>query len=375
MIARAAVSAVAALSLAVNLIAASRWEMRYFYDENKSVLILNDLCFPSAQRGFAAGSIVEGSHIKPVVLVTSDEGKTWTPVNVSETGLSLFCLDETACWMVTPKGLWFTSEAGRNWTRVRKEDGLTGVFFLTRERGWIYGSGKKMLATTDGGKTWNRVPAIDALKTSEERTVFHTMMFFDAKTGIVVARSEPLTHHDVPLWMDTEPENVKERPTLTVLLETRDGGLTWKESTTSMFGRITRFTRPAPTGMSLGLIEFDRFFQYPSEVYRYSFGGSELKRSFRAKEVAITDIAVAPSGLGVAAGFEPPGKLARTPVPGRVRMFESTDLDRWQEVRSDYRAVARRVSLSVVDQNTMWIATDTGMILRLVRDGSGAETR
>ena len=133
-----------------------------------------------------------------------------------------------------------------------------------------------------------------------------------------------------------------------------------------MFGRMTRFTRPSPSGASLGLIEFDRFFQFPSEVYRYTYGEGRMMRSFRSKDAAITDIAMVPSGLGVIAGFQPQGALARTPVPGRLRMFESTDLQNWKEIPTDYRAVATRVSLTVVDQSQMWIATDTGMILRLV---------
>jgi len=48
-------------------------------------------------------------------------------------------------------------------------------------------------------------------------------------------------------------------------------------------------------------------------------------------------------------------------------MYQSSDLVRWLEVPCDYRAVATRVSLSVVDEQNMWIATNTGMILQLVR--------
>lgn len=359
----------ASLGIASAVTSSVRWEIQYFYDENKSSLTLTDLVFPSAQRGLASGWITDkNGKLKPVVLVTSDSGQNWTQVPVDEPGEALHCLDETACWMVTPKALWFSSEAGRNWKRIRKEEDLTGTYFLSREKGWIFGAGKKMLVTTDSGKTWSKVPEAEAMKASEERTVFHTMIFFDAKHGVTAARSEPVVHRrDVPIWMDSDPEDRKERPTLTMLLETHDGGSTWKETSTSMFGRMTRFTRPGPSGTSLGLIEFDRFFQFPSEVYRYSAGEGRMLRSFRSKDAAITDIAMLPSGLGVIAGFQPQGALARTPVPGRLRMFESTDLQNWKEIPTDYRAVATRVSLTVVDQNQMWIATDTGMILRLVR--------
>ena len=39
--------------------AAPRWELSYFYDKDRSTLNIVDLCFPSAERGVAAGSITE----------------------------------------------------------------------------------------------------------------------------------------------------------------------------------------------------------------------------------------------------------------------------------------------------------------------------
>ncbi|MDZ4801178.1 MAG: YCF48-related protein [Bryobacteraceae bacterium] len=350
------------------LVAEPRWEMQYFYDEAKSSLTLTDIAFPSPSRGLASGWITEGNRVKPVVLVTSDAGVRWTRVPVSEAGQSLYCLDETACWMVTEKGVWFSDETGRTWRRIRKTNGISGVHFITRDHGWIFGHQKQMLETTDAGKTWKQVPEATAVKTAVERTGFYAMSFINEKSGILTGRSEPAAPRSrFPIWADADPELNRERPTLTLLVETRDAGKTWTATAASMFGRFSRLSKPSQTGVALGLIEFERYFTYASEVYQYTFSTGKLVRSFRQKDVAITDVAVVPKGGGLIGGFEPPGRLARTPVPGKVRLWLSTDFTSWYEFPVDYRAVARRVRLAVVDDSHMWAATDTGMILRLVR--------
>jgi len=348
-------------------LAAPHWTMQYFLDEDKRSLALTSIAFPSAQRGLAAGAIIDQGKEKPVVMVTSNGGSAWTEVAVPEVGHSLFCLDETACWMVTGRGIWFSSEAGRAWKRLYKQEGLVRVHFASRERGWALGALKKLLETSDGGKTWTKVAAAETLKTSIERTVFHAITFLTPRHGLIAARSEPPVRRDEkPLWMDSEAESRKERPTVTALLETQDGGKTWRESTLSMFGRLSKLTIPTAGGKALGLIEYDRFFQYPAEVYLYTFTSRTFLRTLRLKDFAPTDVAVTAAGPGLAVGFQPPGALARSPVPGRVRAFISGDLENWVEMEVDYRAVARRVSLAAVDAKNVWLATDTGMILRLV---------
>jgi hypothetical protein len=348
--------------------AAPRWEIQYFYDEAKSSLHLTDIVFPTAKRGLASGVITEGTRVKSVVLITSDGGAHWTHVSVSEPGVSLFCVDETACWMVTDRGVWFSDEAGRTWRKISKEQGILGVTFVSREHGWIYGARRKLLETKDGGKTWNAVPEAAKLNTSAERTVFYTLRFFNDKAGILTGRSEPPTRRpELPIWADTEPELQRERPTLTTMLATRDGGATWIPSTTSIFGRFSRLSKPSATGLALGLVEFDRFFQFGSEVYRYDFAAGNMIRTFREGDVTTTDVGVTRSGLGVLAGFENVGRVIRTPVPGKLKVYLSMDLQKWTASDVDYRAVAKRARVAVVDEDNIWIATDTGMVLKLVR--------
>jgi hypothetical protein len=55
----------------------------------------------------------------------------------------------------------------------------------------------------------------------------------------------------------------------------------------------------------------------------------------------------------------------RSIAPGNVKVFKSTDMKAWTEMAVDYRAVARRVILSGADEQNLWLATDSGMILKL----------
>jgi hypothetical protein len=71
-------------------------------------------------------------------------------------------------------------------------------------------------------------------------------------------------------------------------------------------------------------------------------------------------------GSAYAAGFQPSGLIAYSPVPEPVKILHSNNLTTWTDMPVDYRAVARRVILAAVDATHVWVATDTGMILKLV---------
>ena len=47
-------------------------------------------------------------------------------------------------------------------------------------------------------------------------------------------------------------------------------------------------------------------------------------------------------------------------------MLVSDDEEHWTEMMVDYRAVAHRAMIAGPDEKHVWIATDTGLILRLV---------
>jgi hypothetical protein len=208
----------------------------------------------------------------------------------------------------------------------------------------------------------------DEVKTSEDRTVFHALTFLNDSRGIIAGKVEPRSD-ELPIWMEAEPELEREVPSLSVVVESADGGQTWKTTSTSMFGRITTVRSSRRLPFAIALIEFDRYFTYPSELFRIDTKTGNSQRIFRDKEFAINDVVVLPDGTVVAAGFEPPGRLVRTPGPGKLRVMRTSDLSVWSTVDVDYRAVARRVSAGAAPDGTVWLATDTGMILRWRRNG------
>ncbi len=348
---------------------AERWELQYFYDRDDSSLTITDLVFPSATRGIATGYLTERDRTKPALLVTSDGGGNWTFIKFKRPGLSLFFLNESIGWIVTDKGIWKTAESGRSWRKIPKSPkDILRVHFLDENRGWAVGGGKSVWETADGGRRWKKVDAAEQVSASPEFTTFSWITFVGGRFGVVAGASLPPRRGATrfPDWM--EPERAagrREWPALNILLETQDGGATWKASSTSMFGRITR-VRLAPDGRGLGLIEFLNAFEWPSEVFELEWQSGKNRRVFRTKDSAITDVAFVSGGPAFLAGYEPLGELARSPVPGRVRVFRSADLNDWREMEVDYRATARRVMLAAVDRDHVWAATDTGMILRLV---------
>jgi photosystem II stability/assembly factor-like uncharacterized protein len=283
-------------------------------------------------------------------------------------GLTVFFLDETHGWMVTERGLWETSEAGRSWTRVKAPKNVTRVYFVSPERGFAVGPEKSVYETKDG-KTWTPLPALAEVKTRAAYTHFEWIVFSSPHVGLIAGYNRPprQTEPELPAWIDPAGAQRRlETPHLNLLLETRNGGDTWRASSTSMFGRITR-VRVRPNGESLGLIEFDEGFPYYSEVYRIDWTTGKSERVFRQRNRAITDIALPRPGVAYLAGYEVVGRLTRLPVPGKVKILRSADAVTWQETEVDYRAVARRVILaSAGDQ--MFAATDSGMILRLIAD-------
>jgi photosystem II stability/assembly factor-like uncharacterized protein len=357
-----------ALLLLVPSLAAERWNIQYHYDEDKSSLELNDLVFASPLRGIAVGALTEGDNSRGASLITRDGGKSWHVMRQKEAGSTLHFVNENVGWMVTGRGLWQTEDGGETWRKRNAPRHLYRVHFLTPERGFAAGAMKGLYETRDGGKTWKPMAVADTVKTRPQNTHFTTFAFINDKEGMIVGYSRPPRRSDegLPSWVDPEKAEVrKEQPALTILIKTSDGGETWTADSMSLFGRITRI-RARPTGQAVGLVEFTDSFDYSSEVFAIDWRSGKGERIFRGKERAITDIALAPDGPVYLGGFEAPGKLQRLPVPGKVKILESSDSKQWREMDVDYRAVCRRLTFASAD-GSLWAATDTGMILRLDR--------
>ncbi len=167
-------------------------------------------------------------------------------------------------------------------------------------------------------------------------------------------------------WIDPETaSHRREWPQLGILLDTRDAGKTWTPSTTSIFGQITT-AKLSSQGWGIALIEFSDAFDWPSEVFFLDWKSGSQKRVYREKDRKVTDVAIAaPDGPVYLGAIEHFGNLQQLPIPRKVKIIRSEDIDHWTEMPVDYRAIARRVTLATAGAGNLWAATDTGMILKL----------
>jgi len=343
------------------------WDIQYHYQQINSALTLNDLVFPSEMRGVACGFLTDRRDAQhPVVLLTSDGGEHWTETPVKETGLSMFFLDDSTGWMVTEKGIWQTLESGHSWTKLPKSPGgMLRVWFLDKRHGFAAGLEKRVFETTDAGVNWALLPVVNDVQSDPTYTTFGEIAFA-GKNGIITGWNIP-PRPGGPDWM--EPERAARRrqvPHYGVLLETTNGGQTWIKSDASVFGQVTRLSM-TPQGTALALAEYKDEFQFPSEVYRINLHTGTSMSSFVAKNRAITDIrAFAGSSRAIIVGYETAGTIYRSPIPGKLKILTTDDLENWEEMKVDYRAVAHRAIIAGPDEDHLWIASDTGMILKLV---------
>jgi hypothetical protein len=175
-------------------------------------------------------------------------------------------------------------------------------------------------------------------------------------------------------------QNRRLRPSTLVLLQTADAGKTWEPSTASIFGRVTRISL-TPGGDSLGLVEFNNTFEWPSEVYRFRAGKGDSTRLYRKADRFITDILLTESGTVYMAGTEVAAVVRDSPIPGKLKIVratgDGTGDPKFEEMPVDYRATAHRAYIASapsagLDPN-VWVATDTGMILKLVTSASAGK--
>jgi len=344
-----------------------KWKSVYFYDQDQADLILNDIAAGPKMCSVAVGMHSHRGRLKPVAVLTSDSAKTWKIVDLKERPRSVFLLTDQAGWMVTDGGVWRTSDCGQTWEKLYKEKLFARLWFLDEKQGFAAGAPKKLMETADGGKTWRKVGAADEPKSNPERTVYSWIYFGSTQRGFVGGWHDPerSNEFELPAWMDPEQaQRRRQRPSLSLILQTIDGGKSWNATSSSIFGKVTRI-KVNSKGQGLALVEFSAGFEWPSEVFHLVAGKNETVRAFREKDRVVTDVAVWESGAGLLATLQPPGELKQMTIPGKVRIFESADLSKWREMPVDYRAVGRRVMLAGKTPEWVLVATDTGMILRL----------
>ncbi len=370
-------------SLIAQAASAERWNIQYFYDENRNTLAIEDLEFPSAKRGVAVGTIRETGRDNPryTALITSDGGEHWTAEPLKDHPRSLFFLNDSMGWLVTDHSIWFTEESGRNWKKIsdqKKPDKkigptppgglITRVWFLDEKHGFAIGLQKSVFESNDGGVTWTPVEEAAKPNANAAYAAYTQIAFTGGKAGIILGQSVPPRIDDprLPAWM--EPERAVKRrqvPTLKIELETIDGGANWKSSTAPLLGDTTALKLSGATG--LAVFGFGPSFEWPSEVYALDLKTGKNNLAYHAKDRRVFDCSIYPGPRAYLAAVEPPGKLSTVPIPGKVKILSSSNLADWTEMDVDYKAEARSLILAGPDADHQWAATDTGMILHLVK--------
>jgi hypothetical protein len=348
--------------------AEDHWDIQYRYRQVDSTMTINDMAFPDAKHGIACGYTTDRKDkVHPLTILTGDGGETWSEVAGKESCLSLFFLPDGAGWMITDAGIWSTEEEGRSWVKLKTAPAnLLRIWFLDHQRGFAAGREKHVYETKDAGTTWTPLAAAATSKGDPVYTTFGEINFI-GKKGLIAGWNVP-PRPGGPDWMETSRARAaKQVPHLSILLQTKDGGDTWIASEASLFGQITRISL-SEQNVGLGLIEFKDQFDYPSEVYRIDLSTGKNELAYRAKDRAITDVRLFPGSThGILAGYETTGPVYRTPIPGKLRVLTSNDLATWTEMTVDYRAVAHSALIAGPDDTHVWIATDTGMILKLMQ--------
>ena len=272
---------------------------------------------------------------------------------------SLFFLNDSIGWMATENGIWTTSESGRSWKRISNLKNLRQVFFVNPTHGFAAGDGDRILQTDDGGVTWLPIRWAGTPPKSMA-VVYRVIVFADARNGIV-AGEVPSSDEDpdVPIRL------LRPRKQIDAFAYTHDGGATWRRSINSRYGEMTRSSM-GPDGIGLALLQYPQSYTWPSEIFTLDLNDDVANHLlYRSHDHAITDVLLNPGGDSYAAGYQPPGDIHPSPIPGKVRVLRSRDLKVWEEMAVDYRAVARQVWLASPTAASVWLATDTGMILKL----------
>jgi photosystem II stability/assembly factor-like uncharacterized protein len=137
---------------------------------NASLKMQPTVITTAATKAMILGTAKAGKRIVAVgdhgiVLLSDDEGATFrqaksVPVRSTLTAVSF--VDDKTGWAVGQWGVILaTADGGESWQLRRSDTALDqplfSVFFKDKDHGWAVGLWSLMLATRDGGKTWSAV--------------------------------------------------------------------------------------------------------------------------------------------------------------------------------------------------------------------------
>jgi photosystem II stability/assembly factor-like uncharacterized protein len=160
------------------------------------------------QLFFADSSYGWARHTSRWIYRTSDGGERWERVEVTDVTGEIrsnhfFALDTHRCFVALNVGLFISIDGGKGWT-LHSPQALTSFAFLDSTEAWgVLGDG--LYHSLDGGRSWQNLTK-NILP--EGVIYFSCLDFITAQTGWVAGRTQ---RNDG------------------VILNTRDGGMTWTE--------------------------------------------------------------------------------------------------------------------------------------------------
>jgi photosystem II stability/assembly factor-like uncharacterized protein len=192
---------------------------------------LDAVDFVDTTHGWTLGNSTDASfNSTPTLLATTDGGAHWNAESVGDLGsdgtlASIHFIDRNDGWVVGSNTdgavILVTTDGGLTWNAQDAGYGgvsamLTSVTFVDAEHGWAVGSSFAgvgnsclILATSDGGVTWNTQDTGSA-HTLDNMAVLDSVTFVNDRLGWAVG--------DTGGAPDEAP----------IILATRNGGLTWK---------------------------------------------------------------------------------------------------------------------------------------------------
>lgn len=128
------------------------------------------------------------------IVILSDDGKTYRQAKAVPTRAvltSVFFLDDKRGWAAGHDGtLLATADGGETWQLLREEPGkervLMSVWFENAQHGIAVGQFGLALETDDGGKTWRERRLVETGEQADK----HLMQIFAAANGLVLVAAE-----------------------------------------------------------------------------------------------------------------------------------------------------------------------------------------
>jgi photosystem II stability/assembly factor-like uncharacterized protein len=192
-----------ALLLSVLCVAQGEWTLIHPYPTVNNLI---DAHFISDNEGWVVG-------YGGTILYTADGGVNWE-LQHSQDGESLwsiFFIDDQEGWACGWSEIYHTGDGGQNWEQQAHPSclgDLTDVYFINPDTGWIVGTYKIVLKTTDGGKNWTKI-----MNNIYQEGCFKRVEFYDHLHGCAVG------------------DHMTAYPHEGFAMVTDDGGLTWTETT------------------------------------------------------------------------------------------------------------------------------------------------